>query len=50
MILWGKSHLHSQEVNNSVHRTAAAAQSTLKNFKDKPAVHFSSVKIAVTVA
>jgi hypothetical protein len=51
MVLWSRSHLHCQEISNTVHRSAAAeAQSTLKHFTDPPAVHFSNVRIAAVAA
>ena len=49
MLLWSKSHLCCQEISSSVHRSAAAAQSTHKYFMDIPAVQ-SGVGRAAAVA
>jgi hypothetical protein len=44
MVPWSNFHQHCQEISSSVHRSAAAARSTLKQFTDIPAVWDSSVK------
>jgi hypothetical protein len=48
MVLWSRSHLHSQEISNLVHRLAAVAWSTCKCFTDTPAVQLSRVGRAST--
>jgi hypothetical protein len=40
-VLWSNSGLCRLEIGSSVHRAAAAAQSTHKHFTDTPAVQFS---------
>ena len=42
-VLWRDSHLCCLEIRSSVHRLAAAAQSTRKHLTDTPAVQFSRV-------
>ena len=39
-VLWSNSHLCCLEISSSIHRSAAAAQSTSKQFTDTPAIQF----------
>ena len=47
-VLWSNSRLCCLEIGSLVHRSAAAAWSTLKDFMDTPTVQFSGVRIANT--
>ena len=42
---WRNSHLCFLEIGSSVHRLAAATQSTCKHFTDTPAIQFGRVQL-----